>query len=89
MPSMKRSTTPVRKRKKRKSTPLKKIFNIPINDFSFFFVPFVFFIICSIIFKITGEPPLKNYSEGTNILIPIVGIIFGIIFFEKILDFFL
>ena len=87
MPFRKRSLTPVRKNKKHVSK--KKIFNIPINDFSFLFVPTIFFIVCSIIFYVTGEPPLKDYAEGSQILIPIIVIGIGINLFKSFLEKFL
>ena len=87
MPFRKRSIK--NKKKNKKHVSKKKIFNIPINDFSFLFVPTIFFIVCSIIFYVTGEPPLKDYAEGSQILIPIIVIGIGINIFESFLEKFL
>ena len=70
-----RCTTPKRKKKLKVKKKIKKIFNMPINDFSIL-ISLLLLIIIGIIYDYKyKEPLLKNYNEGFYVIIPFVAFI--------------
>tara|TARA_B100001287_G_C22629504_1_gene504341 strand:+ start:367 stop:633 length:267 start_codon:yes stop_codon:yes gene_type:complete len=83
-----RSKTPKRKKKKNKKNIRKKIFNVPILDFSIL-LSMSLLIIAGFINSYFGyEPLFKKYNNGSKCLIPIFGFIFVTSIINQFINYF-